>query len=75
MADGEDAHHARQHESQVRLVASFLPGTDVRVPENEIDLFILCLSIYVHLHMIWGPIALLRCCILAMTIFDGFYAF
>ena len=43
VADGEDAHHARQHESQVRLVAPFLPGADVRVPENNKDLFIFCL--------------------------------
>ena len=43
MTDGEDADDAGQHESQVRLVASFFPGADVRVPENELDLFILCL--------------------------------
>ena len=36
VADGEDAHHAGQHESQVRLVAPFFPRANVRVPENEI---------------------------------------
>ena len=36
VADGEDAHHAGQNQSQVRLVPAFLSGSDVRVPKNEI---------------------------------------
>ena len=43
VADGEDADHTRQHESQVRLMSSFFPGADVRVPENRMDLFIFCI--------------------------------
>ena len=45
VADGEDANHTRQHESQVRLMSSFFPGADVRVPESNKDLFIFCLWI------------------------------
>ena len=51
VADGEDAHHAGQNQSQVRLVPSFLPGSDVRVPEKQdfsFSRFLCILSFIVH---------------------------